>query len=256
MPNYIEEINKKYQLPAGIDKMTKEKVYDPITQHIKSWAYRNDYSLADIKLSGSRVKGTAVSLAPDIDIFICLASSNTETIRNIYNSLYSYFATRSSSYRKKNISIGLTFSGINVDLIPGQKRGQSEGDHSLYKSKQDAWTQTNIDKHIRLVKTSNRIPEIVAAKIWRYCNRLSFPSILLELVIIEALKNKGTTDRDKNFMSLLGYLKDNIQMARIIDPANPNNVISEDIITSAQKRKIAEAARESLNKKYWKEILW
>jgi len=255
MPNYIEQINKKYQLPVGIDIMTKEKIFDSIKQHLKSWAYRNSYILTDVKLSGSRVKGTALSLTPDMDIFVYLAPSNTDSIRNIYNSLYVYFSTRCSSFRRKNISIGMTFEGMNIDLIPGQKYGQIEGDHSIYKSKQETWTQTNIEKHIRIVKTSKFIPEIVAAKIWRQRHNLMFPSIFLELLTIQALKNKGTTDRDKNFMSLLTYLKDNVQTVRIVDPANPDNVISEDY-TSKEKRKIADVAKESLNKKFFKEILW
>jgi len=255
MPNYIEQINKKYQLPVGIDIITKEKIFDPIKQHLKSWAYRNSYLLADVKLSGSRVKGTALSLIPDMDIFVYLSPSDSDSIRSIYNSLYVYFSTRASSFRRKTISIGMTFDGMNVDLIPGQKYGQVDGDHSLFKTKQEEWTQTNIDRHIRIVKTSKFIPEIVAAKIWRYRHNLFFPSIFLELVTMEALKNKGTTDRDKNFMSLLAFFKDNIQTVRIVDPANPNNVISEDF-TSSEKKKIANVAKESLNKKFFKEILW
>ncbi|MDR2697396.1 MAG: nucleotidyltransferase domain-containing protein [Holophagales bacterium] len=256
MANYIEQINKKYQHTAGIDKLTKEKIFDPLEQHITSWAYRNHYSLTDVKLSGSRAKGTAISSGSDMDIFIYLSSSNTETLKNIYNSLFDFFSSKATVCVKQDVSIGVRFGGMNVDLIPGQRQSDYHGDHSLYKSKEDTWIQTNIDKHINIVKNSNLIPEIVAAKIWRHCHRLLFPSIFLELVTIEALKQKTTTEHDKNFMSLLGYLKDNIQTVRIIDPANPNNIISDDIVTTGEKRKIANAAKESRIKKYWKEILW
>jgi hypothetical protein len=75
-------------------------------------------------------------------------------------------------------------------------------DHGLYKSKQDSWTKTNIDKHISMVKGSNRKIEIAAAKIWRERHGLDFPSIFLEIATLEALKNRGTTDYDANFFDL------------------------------------------------------
>jgi len=257
MANYIEQVNKKYQHPVGIDKTIKEKVFDPLEHHITSWAYRNSISLTDVKLSGSRAKGTAISLTSDMDVFIYLSSSNTLTLKSIYNSLYEYFASNkvSNACVKQSVSIGVRFNGMNIDLIPGQRQTDYHGDHSLYKSEQDIWTQTNIDKHINIVRNSHWVPEIVATKIWRHCHKLSFPSILIELITIEVLNEKGTTDHDKNFVLLLGYLKDNIQKVKIIDPANKDNIISNDI-TAGEKKKIAEKARESRTKKFWKEILW
>jgi len=255
MSNYIETTNNKYQRPIGIDMTTKIFVFTPLEQQINRWAYINDYLLTEIKLSGSRAKGTAISKASDMDMFISLSSSNTAPLGTIFNSLYSYFNTQTYSCRKQNVSIRVTFGGLNVDLVPGKRQHQHGNDHSLYKSKHDSWLQTNIDEHIRVVKNSSRIPEIIAAKIWRYRHNLPFPSIFLELAIIKALLYKDTSDHDSNFLSLLEYIRDNIQTVNIIDPANSNNVISNDL-TSAEKKMIADKARESRNKQNWNEILW
>jgi|GEM_PF-2142061 len=257
MSNYIEQINKKYQHPVGIDKSIKEKVFDPLEHHITSWAYRNNISLTDVKLSGSRAKGTAISMTSDMDVFIYLSLSNTDSLKNVYNSLYEYFASSkvSNACVRQSVSIGVRFNGMNIDLIPGQRLSDYHGDHSLYKSERDICTHTNIDKHIKIVRNSFWVPEMVAAKIWRHCHKLSFPSILVELVTIEALNQKGTTDHDKNFVLLLGYLKDKIQTVKIIDPANNDNIISDDI-TPIEKKKIAEKAKDCRTKKLWTEILW
>ena len=254
MSNYIETINKKYQRPIGIDATTKITVFDTLEQQIKMWANCNGYSLTDIKLSGSRAKGTAISLASDMDMFISLSSANTASLGTIFNSLFTYFNT-SYLCRKQNVSVRVTYNGLNVDLVPGKRQSQYGCDHSLYKSKQDTWMKTNVDEHINIVKNSPRAPEIVAVKIWRQRHNLPFPSIFLELVIIEALKNKGTSDHDTNFLSLLDYLHGNIQTVRIIDPANTNNILSNDICAS-EKKAIADKARESRSKKSWNEILW
>ena len=105
MSNYIEATIKDYQRPIGLDITTKTMVFDPLEQQIKIWANRNEYSLTDVKLSGSRAKGTAISLASDMDMFISLSSMNTASQSTIFNSLYTYFNTPSYSCRKQNVSI-------------------------------------------------------------------------------------------------------------------------------------------------------
>ena len=190
MSNYVEGIVKKYKHPIGLDVVTKNMLFDPLDQQIQQWAYINNLSLTDVKLSGSRAKGTAISLSTDLDMFITLSSSNTETLKNIYNSLYTYFSQLGYICRKQGVSIGITYNNKDVDLVPGRRQDQYSGNHSLYKYRQDSWTQTNIDTHIRIIKDSYRTEEIVAANVWRYRHKLNFPSIFLELFTIEALKLK------------------------------------------------------------------
>ncbi|GMO32666.1 MAG: hypothetical protein Ta2B_13510 [Termitinemataceae bacterium] len=253
--NYIEPVVNKYKRSTGIDQYTKTTIFDPLEVHIRRWALQNGLNLVEVKLSGSRAKGTAISLAADLDMFISLSSTNTATLEGIYNSLYSYFNSPTSPCRRQNASIGVTYGGMKVDLVPGKRQSQYGGDHSLYKRKQNTWTKTNIDEHIRIVQGSNRIIEITAAKVWRERHGLDFPSIFLELVTIEAMKYKETTDHDANFLSLLEYLRDNIQTVRVVDPANTNNIISNDL-TATEKKAIADKARESRSQQSWQSILW
>jgi hypothetical protein len=255
LSNYVEDIIKKYKHPIGLDTTTKNTVFDPLETLIRKWAFNNNLSLADIKLSGSRAKGTAISLSTDLDMFISLSSSNTTSLKDIYNSLFDYFNQPGFYCRKQNVSIRVTYNGKYVDIVPSRRQSQYGGDHSLYKRKQDSWMQTDVDKHINIVKNSNRIEEIAAAKIWRYRHNLDFSSIFLELVTIEATKNMGTTDHDSNFLYFLNFIRDNIQSVKIVDPANTNNVISDDL-TIAEKKVLSDQARKSRNEQYWKDIIW
>ena len=50
-------------------------------------------------------------------------------------------------------------------------------------------------------------------------------------------------------------VRDNIKTVRYVDPANTNNVVSDDC-TKAEKVAIAGKARESLAKKVWNDIVW
>jgi hypothetical protein len=139
--------------------------------------------------------------------------------------------------------------------VPGKRQDQYGNDHSLYKRKQNSWTKTNIDTHIGIVKNSGRIVEIAATKVWRAEHNIDFPSIFLELVVINALKGHLQNDIDKNFLHVLDYIKNNIQTISIADPANTNNIISDDL-SAHEKMSIAKQAYDSRQMKTWPQIIW
>jgi len=194
MASYVKSIVDKYSLPDTLSQTEISKVYEPLCRHLDNWALRNEYSLNSKKLSGSRAKGTAIKLASDLDIFASLSSTTTASLSTIYNSLYNYIISQNIQCRKQNVSIGVVYNDKNVDLVPGRRQHQQGDDHSLYKYKQDSWTQTNITTHISTVRNSNRAVEIMATKIWRERHGLEFPSLFMELSVIEATKYRTHGD--------------------------------------------------------------
>ncbi len=50
------------------------------------------------------------------------------------------------------------------------------------------------------------------------------------------------------------YLRDTFPNARVLDPANTNNIISDDL-TTAEREKVKAAAVQALGAKTWKEIV-
>ena len=249
---YVLSIIKKYKVPDSIDLNTQNFIINPLENFIKGWA---GSFLNEIKLSGSRAKGTAVNLSSDLDLFISLNSDAPGTLKQIYESLYNEVKNHGISARKQNVSIGIKYSGHEVDLVPGRKYIGNTNYHSLYRSKVDSWTQTNISNHINLVKNSGRINEIIALKIWRKLHNLDFPSIYLELTVLDALYNKGKNQLDNNFLTLLEYLSDNFVDKIVIDPSNSNNKISDDLY-KYEKQAIASKAKESRNQQYWENTIW
>ena len=121
--------------------------------------------------------------------------------------------------------------------------------------KEILWTQANIDLHINKVLNSDRLNEIRATKIWRQNHNLDFPSFYLELIVIEALKNRGKNQLSTNFWTVLQYLRDSFKNKRVVDPSNTNNIIS-DSLSVAEKNIIVQQAITSINQQYWKNIIW
>lgn len=249
---YVMNVVRNHALPAQLDTNTVYYVVNPLKRVIAEWA---GSCLCETQLSGSRAKGTAIDLSTDLDLFISLTSNTTNSLKEIYDSLYNWVTRKGITARKQNVSIGITYGGQKIDLVPAKRQGQYGNDHSLYRSKADTWTKTNIDTHISRVNNSGRRNEIIALKVWRENHRLEFPSIYLETLAIDALSGRSSSDTASNFSYLLRYIGDNIGSLRVVDPANSNNILSDDL-TAGEKRILSTQAQKSLTEQYWEQIIW
>jgi len=209
--------------------------------------------------SGSRAKGTAISLASDVDYLVSLTSNCNEGnggLQAIYNSLHSVLIKNYKNVRKQNVSFRINLDGLEVDVAPGRKHPGNTADHSLYVSKKDTWQKTNINRHIKDISASGRFKEIRLLKIWREKNSLDFPSIYLEyLVVTNLLYNKS---KDESFLesNILTCFKElakptsNPLDTRITDPANSSNILSE-LLTESEKNNIKVAAQKAVDEPFW-----
>jgi hypothetical protein len=218
---------------------------------IREWA---GSQLAGIGPSGSFAKGTANKSGTDIDLFISLASSTTEALKDIYEKLFSRMAEKGYSPRRQNVSINVQVNGYSVDLVPGKRQDNWGNDHSLYRRKADTWTKTNVTTHINHVRQAGRLYESRILKLWRDQKKLDFPSFYLELTVMNALSEQYSGTLSDNVWRILGYLRDSFTNARVVDPANTNNVISDDL-TTADQAKITAAADRARQARDWSEIV-
>ncbi len=212
--------------------------------------------------SGSRAKGTAISIASDVDFLVSLSSecnANNGGLESIYESLYSELRNIYSGIRKQNVSIRINLNGLMVDVTPARKHTGNTNDHWLYVSKTNTRQQTNIQKHIYDISNSGRTNEIKIIKIWRELNQLDFPSIYLEYLSLQILRGRSTdiSNLGNNAFHILKELAKDSQnplFTTIIDPANSNNYLSS-LLTQTEKNKIISAAKVASNQQYWTSII-
>ncbi|GAB1401108.1 hypothetical protein MASR1M68_00190 [Elusimicrobiota bacterium] len=229
---------------------------------LKEWAHQ---CYIDIISSGSIAKGTAVSLSSDVDYLISLTDTCENSnggLKACYDSLYFYLTKNYQNIRKQNVSIRINLRGLEVDITPAKKQNGYQNYHSLYVSKSDTWTQTNIQKHITDISKSGRTNEIKLLKIWRELHKLDFPSIYLEYLLVDKILLNKSTDinnlNDNVWTVLKEFAKsesDNPLFSKITDPANSNNILS-DLLTNSEKYRIIFQARDSIVKKDWGDIIW
>jgi len=218
------------------------------------WNWANGH-LISVAPSGSFSKGTANASGTDIDLFVSVSATAAEGLREIYNTLDRALEYAGYKTRRQNVSINITVGGQSVDLVPAKRQNWFVEDHSLYRRKVDSWTKTNVAAHALHVAQSGRTEEIRIVKLWRDQMGLDWPSFYLELTVLRALGVFSTYgDLAGNVWKVFEFLRDDFLTARIVDPANTNNIISDDL-GGADKLRIRSAAIEALSKPYWSQIV-
>lgn len=210
--------------------------------------------LVDLSPSGSFAKGTANKSGTDIDLFISLSQETAESLKDLYTMLFNKMELRGYKSSRQNVSINVKVNGYSVDLVPARRQDNYSSDHSLYRRKADTWTKTNVTTHINTVVQGGRRQETRIVKLWRSQKGLDFPSFYLELTVMKALTGQIAGTIPTNVWKVLQYLRDSLTSARIVDPANTNNIVSDDL-SAADKVKIKAAAQAVLGATDWNQIV-
>ncbi len=245
---YLSSLLRKYTVDAAGAQAAGRSIY-PV---LERWGKQH---LLSKEFSGSLAKGTAISIGTDADVFLSLSSAFPGTLSEMYSTLFDAVQAAGYMPRRQNVSIGVKLNGYSIDLVPGRRQSQTGADHSLYRNKSQSWTQTNITKHVAYVRDSGRLQEIRILKVWRQLHQIEFPSFYLEMAAIDALSHARKGNVAANVLTSLRHFMDRIETARYVDPANTNNVISDDC-TVQQKRLIGEKAQSALASPSWDGIVW
>jgi hypothetical protein len=215
--------------------------------------------LRSVGVSGSFAKLTAVSSTlaggSDIDLFISLSQNCNGTMKELYDSLHAFLTGKNFNPKRQNVSIGIKAGNAAIDFVPGRHQGGTSEDHTLYVRRGDTWKKTNVNTHIAHVFYSGCTVEIKALKIWKRLRNLEFLSFYLELFAIRAIKANPSNSVSANVWTALQAIRDHLDEWQILDPANSNNIIS-DQHTYDEKNEIMSTAAETLGKKTWEEVIW
>lgn len=250
---YVRAVVARHRVAASPGS-GPERIRRRLSELIRRWAGEN---LETVVLAGSYAKGTAIRnrlFSPsdtDTDLFLSLRPETPGSVEYVYGSLDEFF--RDFQPRRRNVAVRIVVENNNVDLTPGRRREGSRL-HTLWQNRFGTWLQTNVEEQARFVRESGATDAIVAAKVWRRRRVLRFPSYCLELAAIRALERARTDGPSERFLTVLRFLRDELPTARLADPANSNNIVS-DAMEAADKARIAEAARQSLAADEWSEIL-
>ena len=95
---YVESVLAKYEVARG-PTSPAERLGAVVAGPLRSWAGQQ---LNALQYSGSYAKGTGVHGVSDVDVFISLKFDTTNTLKEIYESLYSLAQQQGWSPRQQN----------------------------------------------------------------------------------------------------------------------------------------------------------
>lgn len=248
---YVESVISKYAVQRG-PTSPAERLGSAVAGPIRAWA---GAQLNALEYSGSYAKETGVRGISDVDVFVSLKSDTSNALKELYDGLFNLAQRELWSPRRQNVSVGVTINGTRGDLVVGKVQAGYQNYHSLYLNKRNTWTQTNVALHIEKVRSSGRLREIRAIKTWRYLHDLDFPSLYLELFAVQALAGRSHNALADNTLHVLRAIASSLLHTRIEDPANTNNVLSEEL-NAQEKQRIANLANRSIQEQSWGKIIW
>jgi hypothetical protein len=250
MEHYAASVVEKYLVTPDANSPAHQAA-DALIPLVKQWAKQY---LQGVTLSGAYVKGTAVSLSSQVDLLIPLSPVAGRGMKSMFWNLFEFLTDRDLQAHTRNVSIQVESKGLLVDLIPAQ-RERDNGATVLFNKKTGAQVETDLGQHVHLVTSSGRQQEICALKIWRERTALDFPSLYLELTVLHALEHERFGQLADNMLTVLHYLAAKFEHVVVRDPANEENIVSDDLKLT-EKQAIAKAARGALYDLNWKKIVW
>ena len=248
---YIRSIISKHNLPAGKDIKTK-KALEELTPIIRRWAGN---VLENVRPIGSFAKETGVTGSSEIDLLVSLNVHTGGTLKDLSDNLFSYLQANNFYPQRKEYSIRLIFLNTSVELFLSRSPTAGSTNNVLYNNITNTCFETKTQTHTDLILKSNRVEEIQAIKIWRNITGLKFPTLYLELTVLNALFNRKKNRLEKNFLNVMDYLMEGFLEYTVTDPANPKNIIS-DLLAIEEKNAVAVAAKIARNQADWSNILW
>lgn len=251
---YVASIVDKYRVIPDTGSASHHAA-DEVIPLLKQWGQQH---LLGITLSGAYAKNTAVSLSSHVDVLVMLKPIAGMEMKQIFWNLFEFLTDHDLRPRTRDVSIQVQSKGLNVDVIPACREAGNSGNalqNVLFNKKTGVSVATDVGQHLHLVANSGRQQEICALKIWRERNSLDFPSLYLEISMLHALEAERFGQLSENVLTAFRYLSNRFEPAVVRDPANPENILSNDL-SENDKKAIAKAARSALYDENWKKIIW
>ncbi|MCE3294914.1 MAG: hypothetical protein K0R65_628 [Crocinitomicaceae bacterium] len=247
--NYLQELLHRYHVEKIL---LKDGRLDEIKRIVRSWAGNR---INTMMLTGSNEKETAIKGQSHGDLLISMKPNTGITLHNLVDSLECEVIKHGFRANKNRSSFSVEVNGLEIGLMPGIFQRGTLNYHEILLPEKRELKKTNIKLHVNTVLESKRQNEIRLLKIWRNCQHLEFPGFYLELMVIKALRNTKEQNLVQNFITVLEFLRDNITEETVIDPANSDSLIS-DQLTHSEKEYIRERAKASLESKTIEEVIW
>jgi len=249
--SYLTDLLDQYAVGFDVEeifRLERERIQSTLTNNWKIASPRFYYG-------GSFIKRTMISEAYDLDIIVYFPPTDRFTVRQLYEAVEGRLQQNGFSTRRHNVAIRLPYEHFHIDVVPGRARDSNYRYATLYASEKDTTKQTSLKIHIDLVRNGEAQDVIKILKLWRHGHGVPISSLAIELATDQALFNNRNASLEERVWKVLGWFRDSFATARLVDPANSTNILSDDIPAS-DKAAIVAAAASSRLQRNWRDVVW
>jgi len=222
---------------------------------IEAWLRADIGSAPRVYYAGSYAKQTMLRASYDLDIVVYFPSSDPSNLGQLFTRVQRRLLAGKFVVIPRTVALRLPYEGgFHIDVVPGRAQDATFRYATLYKNTTPPSTlQTSLKVHIEAVKDAGLSEIVRLAKLWRLRQGLELPTFPLEIAVARALEGKPRNDLEQALLGVLRFLANDFVHARIVDPANTNNIIE---LTDIARRLVAVRAQHCLARTKWSEIVW
>ncbi len=181
-----------------------------------------------IRYGGSKAKGTMIKASYDLDMTCYFEHEDDNAGQNlgeIYQAVDS--ALQDAFYTEPKTSVIRVrhpedLTDFHIDVVPGRFVAEDKRDVFIYQaSAEKARLKTNLDVHISHIRDSGVVDAIRLNKFWRQRVGMDAKTFVLELLVVDLLKNRKTANLEKQLTHVWTQFRDKAEELSVVDPANP-----------------------------------
>jgi len=224
-----------------------------LRNNIRSCIFEHIGGKKSMFMAGSFKKDTMIKQHYDLDMFI-IWTPGFMPLKDLFYEVEQALNSKWKLIKKKRVGWRIPYENeFHVDVIPSIQ-DIHESDYSyLYNCYKKKKLKTSMSIHIEQIEKYNRRDVIKLLKLWKYRRNVPIKTFLLEIMTHLACFNVTRRSLSVQLEKVFEYITNNIVENDFYDPANKDNIISEDI-SLQEKYKIRDKAYKALKRKYWGQI--
>lgn len=220
-----------------------------------------------VGFAGSYKKGTMILESYDLDITCYFKNHDTaagQNLKDIYENARKALGSKyiveqkPSALRLKGLDQDVHGADFHIDVVPGRFTDDDTKNVYLHRQGDDkVRLMTNPEVHIEHVRNSEVQEAIRLVKYWRERNAIEIKTFVLELLIIDLLKEKKNRQLQTQVTHIWTEFRDHSASLSVKDPANPEgNNLSEFLNENVkyQLKQVSEKTIRQVENNDWESI--
>ncbi len=224
-----------------------------LRDRVRSCLLREIGGNPSVFMSGSFKKQTMIKQHYDLDMFI-IWNPDFMSLKDLFYKVLDTLKLKWNKIEKKRVGWRIPYENeFHVDIIPAIQDYYDSDYSFLYNCYKNQWLKTSMYVHLKEIEKYNRKDVIKLLKLWKYRQNVPIKTFLLEIMTHLACFDVTRKSLSIQLEKVLVFITKNIVQCEFYDPANKNNIITEDL-TFKEIYEIRDKARNALNRKYWGQI--